>query len=313
MPDGGLFTADQVKKSGLGGQKPARGAIEVKPPSHDAAIVAKSEQVLGYLEAYRKVLVTTLREFVLLGVDERGKPTMLERYTFAASEAEFWSLANHPRKAEQEHGPRFMEFLKRVLLSGATLAGPQDLAWFLASYAREARILTESADLPALDAVRKSLEDTLGVKFEGAKGEHFFRSTLVQTLFYGLFASWVMWSHEHEPDSGAHFDWKTAAWTLHVPVVQALFTQIATPHLLGSLGLVPVLDQAAAALNRVDRRAFFAKFEQHHAVQYFYEPFLEAFDPALRKELGVWYTPPEIVEYMVARVDTVLREELAGC
>ena len=26
--------------------------------------------------------------------------------------------------------------------------------------------------------------------------------------------------------------------------------------------------------------------------------------------MGVWYTPPEIVEYMVARVDTVLREEL---
>ena len=95
-----------------------------------------------------------------------------------------------------------------------------------------------------------------------------------------------------------------------MPVVQALFTQIATPNLLGKLGLVPVLDLAAAALNRVDRRAFFAKFEQHHAVQYFYEPFLEAFDPELRKELGVWYTPPEIVEYMVARVDTVLREEL---
>ncbi len=30
-------------------------------------------------------------------------------------------------------------------------------------------------------------------------------------------------------------------------------------------------------------------------MQYFYEPFLEAFDPELRKELGVWYTPPEIV------------------
>ena len=45
-------------------------------------------------------------------------------------------------------------------------------------------------------------------------------------------------------------------------------------------------------------------------MQYFYEPFLEAFDPELRKELGVWYTPPEIVQYMVTRVDTVLREEL---
>ena len=37
---------------------------------------------------------------------------------------------------------------------------------------------------------------------------------------------------------------------------------------------------------------------------------LRRFDPALRKELGVWYTPTEIVQYMVARVDTVLREEL---
>jgi hypothetical protein len=37
---------------------------------------------------------------------------------------------------------------------------------------------------------------------------------------------------------------------------------------------------------------------------------LQAFDPELRKQLGVWYTPPEIVQYMVARVDTVLREEL---
>jgi predicted helicase len=40
-----------------------------------------------------------------------------------------------------------------------------------------------------------------------------------------------------------------------------------------------------------------------------YEPFLEAFDPELRKQLGVCYTPPQIVRSLVARVDTVLREE----
>ena len=33
---------------------------------------------------------------------------------------------------------------------------------------------------------------------------------------------------------------------------------------------------------------------------YFYEPFLQAFDPELRKQLGVWYTPAEVVRYMVA-------------
>ena len=76
------------------------------------------------------------------------------------------------------------------------------------------------------------------------------------------------------------------------------------------LGLVEVLDWTAAALNRVDREAFFAKFGEGEAVPYFYEPFLQAFDPDLRKQLGVWYTPAEVVRYMVARVDKALKDDL---
>jgi predicted helicase len=93
-------------------------------------------------------------------------------------------------------------------------------------------------------------------------------------------------------------------------MIRALFEQLATPSKLGPLNLVEVLDWAEMSLNRVDRPAFFDKFEESRAVQYFYEPFLQAFDPELRKELGVWFTPPEVVEYMVARVDTVLRDQL---
>lgn len=63
-------------------------------------------------------------------------------------------------------------------------------------------------------------------------------------------------------------------------------------------------------MNRLLRDEFFARFEKEHAVQYFYEPFLAAFDPELRKQLGVWYTPPQIVKYMVERVDQALRTEL---
>ena len=76
------------------------------------------------------------------------------------------------------------------------------------------------------------------------------------------------------------------------------------------LDLVEVLDWTAAALNRVDRDAFFGKFNEGQAVPYFYEPFLEAFDPDLRKQLGVWYTPVEVVRYMVARVDRALKDDL---
>jgi len=95
-----------------------------------------------------------------------------------------------------------------------------------------------------------------------------------------------------------------------VPIISALFGQLGTPARLGSLGLVELLNWTGEVLNRVDNRVFFSKFEEDQAVQYFYEPFLEAFDPELRRQLGVWYTPPEVVSYMVERVDEVLRADL---
>ena len=93
-------------------------------------------------------------------------------------------------------------------------------------------------------------------------------------------------------------------------MLRALFQQLSDPGRLQPLGLVEVLDWTAAALDRVDRAAFFARFSEGEAVPYFYEPFLEAFDPALRKQLGVWYTPTEVVRYMVARVDKALKDDL---
>lgn len=197
-----------------------------------------------------------------------------------------------------------------MLRHNAPLAEPRDLAWLLASYAREARHRIELAEpkaLAQLDALKSSLEKSIGAAFDASKGEHFFRSTLVQTLFYGIFAAWVL---RHEENKLEPFDWKTAAHDLHVPMISALFEQLSQPSKLNALNLTQVLDWAGDALNRVDKAAFFSRFEAVRSVQYFYEPFLEAFDPELRKELGVWYTPQEIVRYQVACVDEALRSEL---
>jgi len=60
------------------------------------------------------------------------------------------------------------------MLHAAPLSTPEDVAWFLASYARDARSRIENVDLPALSTIRKALEEALGLKFEGDKGEHFF-------------------------------------------------------------------------------------------------------------------------------------------
>ena len=312
-PDGGLFTADQFPKSGAepaGAGIPARGAIEIKSHSDDAWITADGEQVSKYWGRYNQVLVTNYRDFVLVGRDPEGRQIKLETYRLVRDEAEFWADARHPAKKASVVGESFIGFLKRGMLLSAPLDSASDLAVFLASYAHEAKFRIEHGEYPSLATVRTALEEALGMTFEGTKGDHFFRSTLVQTLFYGMFSAWVLWSKSH-PSRTARFDWRLSDQHLRVPILRKLFREVADPGAMESMDLNEVLDWAAATLNRVDRAKFFETFEERHAVQYFYEPFLEAFDPELRKDLGIWYTPTEIVDYMVERVDRVLREELA--
>ena len=314
IPDGGLFTEEQIRNNVsdlLTGAIPARGAIEAKPASADAWKIAESKQVKEYWSRYRQVLVTNYRDFLLMGADAEGNRAILETYRLARDEQDFWRKAAHPRAAADQQGESFEEFLKRVMLYQASLATPRDLAWFLASYAREAKFRIETGELPALAGIRAALEEALGLRFEGARGDHFFRSTLIQTLFYGIFSAWVLWSKSHPPtNKKSRFEWRMSASFLRVPILRKLFHEVAEPGQLETLDLPEVLDWAGAALNRVDRASFFANFAEGHAVQYFYEPFLEAFDPELRKDLGVWYTPTEVVKYMVARVDAELRNTL---
>ena len=231
-------------------------------------------------------------------------------------------VSNKVSKITSRHlVPLDRAFPAHALSHRAALTEPRDLAWLLASYARDGLARVEAAGgAPQLAAVRSALEEALGIRFEGERGRRFFHSTLVQTLFYGIFSAWVLWARTHAtPEPGrlstgtpdtVRFRWREAVWHLRAPVLRALFQQIADPGRLQPLGLTEVLDWTAAALDRVDRTAFFARFNEGEAVPYFYEPFLEAFDPELRKQLGVWYTPSEVVRYMVARVDRALKDDL---
>ena len=322
-PDFGLYAAKQLQKNQpKEGQVPERGVVEVKSASDDAWLTADSAQVSRYWERYRLVLVTNTRDFVLVGEDAAGHPATLETFRLASDAEDFTQRLEIPRTFARAAGAGLGEYLCRALSHRAALTEPKDLAWLLASYARDGLSRVEAAgdDAPQLTALRTALEEALGVQFKGDKGTRFFYSTLVQTLFYGVFSAWVLLSRHAGRDPAsrgqagsppAAFDWRTAVWHLRAPVLRALFQQISDPGRLQPLGLVEVLDWTSSALNRVDRTAFFARFNEGDAVPYFYEPFLEAFDPDLRKQLGVWYTPAEVVRYMVARVDKALKDDLA--
>ena len=171
-PDFGLYGAPQVQKGRpREGQVPERGVVEVKAAGDDAWLTAAGDQVSRYWGRYRLVLVTNTRDFVLVGEDAAGRPTKLETFRLAADAETFARRLGKPRAFARDVGAGLGEYLSRALSHRAALTEPKDLAWLLASYARDGLARVEAAgDAPSLTAVREALEEALGVRFEGEKG-----------------------------------------------------------------------------------------------------------------------------------------------
>lgn len=297
-PDFGLFDSRSAD---------LRGAVEVKSVGEDTPHTADGRQVARYWKHYGCVLVTNYRDFLLV-VKEPGQaqPRVEGRYQLADDEPAFWRAS--PHTLAKQHGEGLLDFLTGVMTRTMPIARPADLAADLARHAREAKRRLAEHDISAIEPLQKAMEQALGLHFQGNEGEAFFRSSLVQTLFYGLFSGWMLWRQNRR--NGDKFDWMRASEHLALPLIGDLYEEIARPRRLADLGLREPLEWATASLNRVVEDEFFQRFQTDHAITLFYEPFLQAFDPELRKELGVWYTPPEIVAYMVGRVDQLLCSEL---
>ena len=304
---------------------------EVKLPDAEIAQMAvstdRNNQIGRYLAKTRVVLLSNVRAFGLLTVtpDYEGTGPVPPGQRRLENVVELW-----PSKAAIMQGvaisPETIHELAELVETAATrhapIAEPESLARILASQARRAK-----AELPDkfTDAIQGLLDDfgkALGITFVGDEGEEFFRSSLVQTAFYGLFAGWALW---HQTGEQKPFRWEDLSDYLKIPFLGELFFEFQHPRRIRELNLRKHLDIATETLHRVHPGLFFQRFQlpgvmpkeggakaTATAIMYFYEPFLEAFDPNLRKELGVWYTPPEIVQYQVRKVDQILRQEL-GC
>jgi len=302
---------------------------ELKSPDselNDLAISTEgSDQIGRYLARTSVVLLGNVRSFGLLAVDSahQGDGPVPPEHRRLLEVVALWpstSSIGRGLAPDVEIALALADLVETAVTEFAPIAEPESLARILARQAKKAK-----ADLPEKfsGAVQPLLDDfaeALGITFEGAEGEEFLRSSLIQTAFYGLFASWTLWHHSRERTT---FHWRDLGDYLKIPFLGALFYEFRHPVRLKELGLAPHLDRATATLHRVDKGHFFGRFAMPHlirahgpdspatdAILYFYEPFLEAFDPDLRKELGVWYTPQEIVRYQVRKVEGLLKTEL---
>ena len=117
-PDFGLYAAKQVQRGRpREGQVPERGVVEVKSSHEDVQAWAVREQVGRYWTRYRLVLVTNLREFMLVGDDAQGHEATLESFRLVGSDAEFGRRLQTPRAFARNVGTGLGELSQpRVIL-----------------------------------------------------------------------------------------------------------------------------------------------------------------------------------------------------
>ncbi len=211
-----------------------------------------------------------------------------------------------------------LELAPRELLNGfmshslMPIARPDDLAQRMAGLARLIRESIQDsfnsdeppADLQELyEASEQALDPEL--KLDD------FIDMFTQTLAYGLFAARV--NH----DETDRFDRQKAAYEIPSPnpFIQKMFHLIVGPQ-LNNTPFVHYVDDLTRLLNNVDMHALLADFGRGTGLQdpimHFYETFLDAYDPALRRQRGVYYTPSAVIGYIVRSVNILLKERF-GC
>ena len=222
---------------------------------------------------------------------------------------QLWTHGQQRAEARIGDGTENLEMLlERFLNAGhVQITSPEVLARYLARRTRELQtqiattLTNENSNIYTMfTAFKELLLSTLT--------REDFADMYAQTLAYGLFAA------RCTLPNATNFSRHTAAEALPKsnPFLVQLFYHVASPTL--EKNVTYILDDIVTLLCNVPtemlRTAFAAKNHLEDPVIHFYETFLAEYDPQRRVDRGVYYTPPQVISYIVKSVDSLLKTEL---
>ncbi len=278
------------------------GYAEAKDVNVALADTEKTEQLKRYRAALPNLILTDYLEFYWYVNGEKRE---------AKAKLAQWEGKKLKRLAE---GPQQL----LSLLLGFAEQVPQKIATAKELAQRMARLthLIRGITLDVL--IKKEASDTLNDLLES------FRSTILphlsiddfadmyaQTLAYGLFAARVQHAHSY---STAVFNRLDASRYIPKtnPLLQKLFHTLTGPD-LDDEPYVFLIDDLASLLSHADIGSILAEFGTQMLAEdpivHFYETFLAQYNPKLREQRGVYYTPTPVVDYIVRSVDILLKRD----
>ncbi len=272
------------------------GYIEAKSPDEENLdSVEGTEQLKRYLKAFANVILTNFFEFrlyrdgKLVEKVQIGRPFIVKQLKTAPpveNEDKFFDLLD-----------KFFSFSLPRTYTPKTLA--QALAC-RTHYLREQVLLALGGSNGNLTGFYEAFQQHL---IAGLMKEDF-ADMYAQTITYGLFAASTRCKEEF--NRRLAFD--------NIPRTIGILRDIFRFVSLEEPGdeLVWIIDDIANMLAVADVRRilhqYFIEGKGKDPVVHFYETFLAQYDPKEREQRGVYYTPQEVVSYIVNSLNIILKE-----
>lgn len=280
------------------------GHAEAKDVGVNLAEVEKGEQMGRYLAALPNLLLTDYLEFRWYKAGEKQP-----------QEAALATWDSKTKKLDRKTSGAEDLYNLLTLFAGQkpqVIAKAEDLAGRMAHLTHLIRDIVlgflrsnEASETLTglLDSFRQTLLPSLTLED--------FADMYAQTLAYGLFAARV--NHANTGRTSV-FTRQDASRNIPKtnPLLHKLFHTLTGPD-LDDEPYVGVVDELAQTLNAAKMDEILSEFgtevRDEDPIVHFYETFLAQYDPKLREQRGVYYTPTPVVDYIVRSVDALLKRD----
>jgi hypothetical protein len=289
-----------------------------KNPLQGVRIYDRDNRLLGFVVyvASSKAKVDTLQE--ALATNNHFHNVLVIYPDSAEPELELWQ-GSTPLRGRLTRGPKRTQFdgeggvvqlLSRFfVVSKSAIEKPKQLAEELAWRARHLRALAVEELEKEIETGNdkgplKNLFDTFNSALATLTVKNF-ADAYAQTITYGMLAArWISSDDENKP----LFTRKNLKDLLPETsaFLQDLFDKLVNSNF--DKNLTWLLDDITGLLARTSVAQVFQDEKRDPSI-HFYEDFLDAYDPQVRKDQGVYYTPDEVVSYIVRTAHASLQND----
>ncbi|KNE12629.1 DNA methyltransferase, partial [Helicobacter pylori] len=270
------------------------GYIENKRAGFNLSQLLKSDQIRKYLELNPNLMLTDYLNFMWVGKDENNAPLIKKEISVASLDELSKPLKPKPQ-TERDLIELFKSFFNH---EAAPITNAKDFATHLSPRTRYLKdALIKYQEKVQVSSIFNNFKEYL---YEELSFEDF-SDALAQTLTYSLFLAKL-----NHPFEKINLDNVRSSIPKNFAVIREMADFLKKLDEIKEIQWL--LNEILSSINHVDMDFIIKDLnDDKDPYLYFYETFLSAYDPKLRENKGVYYTPDSVVKFIINALDSLLK------